>query len=336
VTLNGTGADANSGMASMRFEYKLSAGSTWSTACTDVTPPSPFSCSWNTAAIADGTYDLRSVAIDAAGNTLASTPVTSRVVDNTAPAVSIASPGTFRTSTTVTATATDAVGVANVVLEYSVSGANSWTSICTDNATPFSCPWNAAALSDGAYDVRAIATDTAGNQATSALGSAYVNNTGPTGTDIQGGNGGSNDEIDPGDSLVFTYSEAITQTSILAGWAGASANVRVRVTNSGVNDTISFYDAANTTALGLLATGTTIFTGQDLVNTDVLFAGTITRSGAVITVTVGAQLSGTTNTKVKTKTFMTWQSNAQATSLATGKPTLPTTVTESGTSDMDF
>ena len=82
VTLNGTGTDANSGMASMRFEYKLSAGSVWSTACTDVTPPSPFSCSWNTTTVADGTYDVRSVAIDAAGNTRNSATIASRVVED--------------------------------------------------------------------------------------------------------------------------------------------------------------------------------------------------------------------------------------------------------------
>ena len=94
-------------MAAMRFEYKPSAGSTWSTACTDVTPPSPFSCSWDTAAVADGTYDLRSVAIDAAGNTRNSATVTSRVVDNTGPALTVSSPGMFRGTTTINATATD-------------------------------------------------------------------------------------------------------------------------------------------------------------------------------------------------------------------------------------
>ena len=33
---------------------------------------------------------------------------------------------------------------------------------------------------------------------------------------------------------------------------------------------------------------------------------------------------------------MVWQTNSQATSLATGKPVLPATVTESGANDNDF
>ena len=138
VTLNGTGTDANSGMASMRFEYKLSAGSTWSTACTDVTPPSPFSCSWDTTTVADGSYDLRSMAIDAAGNTRTSATVAARVVDNTGPALTVTSPGMFRGTTTINATATDATGVAaaGVTIQYSLAGANSWTTICTDAPRP--------------------------------------------------------------------------------------------------------------------------------------------------------------------------------------------------------
>src|SRR5688500_17923918 len=179
VTLNGTGADLNAGMASMRFEYKPSAGSTWSTACTDVTPPSPFSCSWNTTTVADGSYDVRSVAIDAAGNVRNSATITARIVDNSGPALTVTSPGMFRGTTTVSATATDATAVAaaGVSIQYSLAGADSWTTICTDAAAPYTCSWNSAGRTDGAYDLRAIAQDTLGNAGTSALGSAYVNNT---------------------------------------------------------------------------------------------------------------------------------------------------------------
>ena len=335
VTLNGTGADAGSGMGSMRFEYKLSAGSTWYTACTDVTPPSPFSCSWSTTAIADGTYDLRAVSIDAAGNTRTSTSVTARVVDNTAPAVSVTAPGPFRTSTTVSATASDNVAVQSVAIQYSVAGAGSYTTICTDASSPYSCNWNASALADGAYDVRAIATDTAGNQTTSAVVAAYVNNTGPTGTDVQGTNGGVNDVLDTGDTVVFTYSTTMLPSSILAGWSGSSAPIKVRVANNGASDAMEFYDNANTTSLGLLAAGTTLAINADFVTQASVFNATIVRSGANITVTIGSLVSGTINNTPKGKTPMVWQTSSQAQSTA-GKPTLPTTVTESGGMDLDF
>ena len=51
-----------------------------------------------------------------------------------------------------------------------------------------------------------------------------MNNTGPTGTDVQGANGAAsvNDRLDAGDSVTFTYSEAIAPASILAGWNGAA------------------------------------------------------------------------------------------------------------------
>ena len=339
VTLNGTGTDANSGMASMRFEYKPSAGSTWSTACADVTPPSPFSCAWNTTTVADGSYDVRSVAIDNAGNVRNSATITARVVDNSGPALTVTSPGMFRGTTTINATATDATGVAaaGVTIQYSLAGANSWTTICTDASAPYSCSWNSAGRADGAYDIRAIAQDTPGNQGTSSSVYAYVNNTGPTGSDVQGGNGGVNDKLDAGDSLVFTYSAAIAPSSVLAGWNGAApAAMRVRVNNSGTSDSMEFYDAANTTPLGLLATGTVLSINIDYVTGPTVFNATIARSGSTFTVTIGSLISGAVTTSPKGKTPMAWQPSSQATSQATGIAVWPTTVTESGASDNDF
>ncbi len=339
VTLNGTGADANSGMASMRFEYKPSAGSTWSTACTDVTPPSPFSCSWDTTTVADGSYDVRSVAIDAAGNVRNSATITARAVDNSGPALTVTSPGMFRGTTTINATATDATGVAaaGVSIQYSLAGANSWTTICTDAAAPYTCPWNSAGRTDGAYDIRAIASDTLGNQGTSALGSAYVNNTGPTGTDVQGTNGGVNDKLDAGDTVVFTYSAAIAPSSILSGWSGAApAAIRVRVNNTGTSDSMEFYDAANSTPLGLLASGTVLSIYLDFVSGPTVFNATISRSGSTFTVTIGSLVSGTVTSSAKGKNVMVWHPSSQATSLTTGISVWPTTVTESGGNDNDF
>ncbi|HET8949162.1 MAG TPA: Ig-like domain-containing protein [Solirubrobacteraceae bacterium] len=335
VTLSGTGTDANSGMASMRFEYKPSAGSTWSTACS-WPAPGPYSCSWDTTAVADGSYDVRAVAIDAAGNTRASTTTTGRVVDNTGPAVTLTSPGMFRGTATVAATATDATGITNVAIQYSVAGANTWLPICTDTSSPYSCSWNAASRTDGAYDLRAVSVDTLGNQSTSATVTAYVNNLGPTGTDVQGTNGGVNDKLDTGDTVVFTYSEAINPSSILAGWTTGTAAIRVRVNNTGGSDSMEFYDAANTTPLGLLAAGTALSINIDHVTAPTLFNGTIARSGSTVTVTIGSLISGAVTANPKGKNAMVWQTNSQATSLATGKPVLPQTITESGASDIDF
>jgi hypothetical protein len=334
VTLSGTGADAHSGLALMRFEYRLGAGA-WTTACSSPAP-APYSCSWDTTAVADGTYNVRSVAVDNAGNSTSSAAVTGRIVDNTGPTVAVTSPGMFRGTTTVGATATDPRGVAGLVIQWSPAGANSWTTLCTDTSSPYSCPWNAGALADGSYDLRSIAQDNIGNQSTSATVSATVNNTGPTGTDIQGTNGGVNDKLDTGDTVVFTYSEAIAPSSILAGWNGTSTAIRVRVANNGAADAMEFYNAANTTPLNLLATGTTLSIEADYVTGATQFNATIVRSGSTFVVTIGSLISGAVTTKAKGKTPMTWQANSAATSLATGRPVLPATVTESGAADVDF
>ena len=54
---------------------------------------SPYSVSWNTTTVANGTHTLTAVARDAAGNITTSTPVTVKV-DNAAPAVSLTAPAT--------------------------------------------------------------------------------------------------------------------------------------------------------------------------------------------------------------------------------------------------
>ena len=184
--------------------------------------------------------------------------------------------------------------------------------------------------------MRALATDTLGNQSTSTVVAAYVNNTGPTGTDVQSTNNNVNDKIDAGDTVTFTYSEAIAPASILAGWNGSSTAIRVRVNNNGGNDAMVFYDAANTTALNILATGTSLSIEADYVSGATLFNATIVRSGSNLTITIGTLISGTVTTKAKGKAPMTWQTNSAATSLASGKPVLPATISESGAQDVDF
>ena len=260
------------------------------------------------------------------------------MLDNTGPVVSVTSPGMFRGTFTVNATATDATAVQNVAIQYRTAGAGAYTTLCTDLSSPYSCPWNSTSpsLSDGSYDVRAVATDTLGNQSTSAVVGAYVNNTGPTGTDVQSTNGGTNDKIDAGDTITFTYSEAINPDSILAGWNGSSTAIRVRVNNTGATDAMEFYNAANTTALNLLATGSSLSIEADYVTGTTMFNATIVRSGSTFTVTIGTLISGAVTTKAKGKAPMTWQTNSAATGQANGRPALAATVTESGALDVDF
>jgi hypothetical protein len=339
VTLNGAGADAV-GLASMRFEYRAT-GSTgaWSTACTDTTPPSPFSCSWDTTAVGDGSYDLRSVAIDQAGNTRTSATVAARIVDNNGPAVSVTGPAQVRgTTNTVTTSVTDALAITSVVIRYRASGSTgASTTICTDTTGPtYTCNWNVSALADASsWELTAVATDALGRSTTSAPFTSVVNSTGPTGTDVQSTNGGTNDRLDSGDRVIFTFSAQIAPSSILSGWNGTSTAIRVRVNDSGSSDSIELYDAANTTPLNLLAIGTALMINGNHVSQTSLFNATIERSGSTVTVTIGSLIAGAVRNNATGSDPMVWQTNPAMTDTS-GRPLFPTTVTESGSPDVDF
>jgi glucose/arabinose dehydrogenase len=93
--------------------------------------------------------------------------------DTTPPTVSLTAPaaGTVSGVLSVTATASDAGGVAGVqfLLDGAVLGAE-------DTVAPYSLSWNSASVANGAHSVAARARDTAGNLATSTGVAITVNN----------------------------------------------------------------------------------------------------------------------------------------------------------------
>ena len=183
VTLASTSADGanGTGVASVRYEYKLSSGSTWATACTGLT--TPFTCSFDTSTVADGLYDFRAVAIDGVAKTGTSTAVTSRRIDNTAPTATMAAlAANLSGSVTLASTAADAgSGLASVQYQYRDSPAGAWTNACSSATTPYSCTFNTTSVSDGVYDFRAAPVDNVGISGASAVISARrIDNTNPT------------------------------------------------------------------------------------------------------------------------------------------------------------
>jgi hypothetical protein len=182
VTLASTPADAGSGVASVQYQYKLTAGSTWSNACSSAS--SPYACSFDTTGLADGIYDFRVVATDNVGRTGISAAVTSRRVDNTNPTgVTLAAIGTPITATVaMTATATDGgSGITSVKFQYAPAGTTTWSDACTVVATPYTCSFDTTTVADGLYDIRALATDNAGNSTASTVQTnRRIDNNGPT------------------------------------------------------------------------------------------------------------------------------------------------------------
>jgi hypothetical protein len=135
---------------------------------------SPYSVTWNTGSVTNGSHTLTSVARDAAGNTATSVAVPV-VVDNLAPTVAITAPtgGTTVAGTTVvTVNASDNVVVAGmqVLVDGAPMGAE-------DTTAPFGVAWDTTSASTGSHALTAVARDTAGNTTTSAPVSVTVSQT---------------------------------------------------------------------------------------------------------------------------------------------------------------
>jgi hypothetical protein len=233
-TFDGTGSDPGSGVASLTFQASPTGAGTWSDLCSDST--SPYSCSYDTSGLADGQYDFRSRALDNAGNAGTSTVYSGAVVDNTAPSATMTDPGAYLKGNSVAlgATASDGAGtgVLNVKIQRSPAGAGTWTDVCTDASSPYSCTFNSTSVADGLYDFRAIATDNVTlSTASSTVTNRRVDNSAPTAgmtdpgaylggtavalgaTGTDGGSGVANVKIQRSPAGAGTWTDVCTDTS---------------------------------------------------------------------------------------------------------------------------
>ena len=111
---------------------------------------------------------------NAAGNISSGAAILTVNADTTPPNVSITAPlagATVSGTIIVTASASDNVAVANVQLQ--VDGGNVGS---PDTSTPYNFSFDTTTLSNGSHTLTAVATDNAGNQATSAPISVTVSN----------------------------------------------------------------------------------------------------------------------------------------------------------------
>lgn len=332
IALSGNATDTISGIGSLRFEYKLSAGSTWSTACTDTT--APYSCNFNTTLATDGLNDFRVVATDVAGNSTTSAAVTNRVIDNTAPVVTMTNPGThIRATVTLSATSTDTggTGVTAMTIQRSPVGAGVWTNVCTSVTAAVSCNFNTTTVIDGDYDFRATSTDAAGNIGYSTIYTPVrIDNTRPTAADIQTVNAGVLGRPETGDQIVYTFSELMRAGNILAGFTGASMNVTVQINNFGPNDRLRVFNAANTTESAL---GEVRLNGNYVAADRTFTNSTMVMSGAVLTITLGTP-SGAVLTDAGNAN-LSWRPATTPLDLA-GNQMMNTARTETGAGDPNF
>jgi hypothetical protein len=125
---------------------------------------------------ADNGSKFQVVVSNSAGSVMSSAATLTVAADTTPPTVSITSPtsgATISGTITVTASASDNVAVAS--MQLLVDGTDVGTA---DTTSPYTFSLNTSGLSNGSHSLTAVATDSSGNQATSAAVSITVSNQG--------------------------------------------------------------------------------------------------------------------------------------------------------------
>lgn len=151
--------------------------------------------------------------------------------------------------------------------------------------------------SGGTYGYLLTLTDAATNSRVQTGFSVVLDNTPPSGADIQATDGnGDPGEPGTGDVVTFSFREPVEPASILAGWTGDATAVTVRIRDGGVllgllgDDELEIPDAANSATLpfgtidlnaGGYATG---LAGGYAVWSD----STMTMNGNAVSITLGA------------------------------------------------
>lgn len=159
------GAAVSDNVGVTRVDYSIDGILRYSTAA-------PFTVSYDSHALVNGSHTLKAQAYDAAGNTASSTisfTVNNSAADTTPPTVSVSELGSSDTIT-FRATATDNVGVTS--LTYYIDGVAKGTS----STAPYEVAFNSRGLANGSHSVVGKASDAAGNVGSSAAVAFTVNN----------------------------------------------------------------------------------------------------------------------------------------------------------------
>lgn len=299
---------AFTGEPAATFQCRLD-GAAWST-CTSATALDP---------LPDGQHTFEVRAIDRAGNTGVAAS-RSWTVDRTAPVVATTFPtaggaynnaswaaGCSTAADDFCGTAVDASGGTVASVEVNLRRTSTglyWNGSSFSAAAPTWLPatgtsaWSRAFTGasfpgDGAYVVSVRATDTTGNVSVPAETTLTIDRSGPTAAAVASSNRGATlRRIEAGDQLTLTFSEPIAPSSLIAGWNGTGTqNITIRQANSSTNDSLSFYNSANSVRLPL---GSVTLGRGDYVTGNVVWGSaaaalrsTLTMSGTTLTLTFG-------------------------------------------------
>ncbi len=193
-------------------------------------------------------------------------------------------------------------------------------------------------LSAGTDSFTVKLTDSAGT-ATSTSYSVTVDNTAPRTSNIQTTNvtGGTVGKPEAGDTVIFSYTNAVDPTTVLSGWDGSAQPVVVDIIDGGTSGDDKL-EVLNASTLAQLPLGSIDLGRKDYVTKTTTFgasgtAASMVMSGGAITVTLGTP-SATAGTAAATGTLV-WTPSTTVTDAA-GNAVSANTVNESGASDKDF
>jgi hypothetical protein len=268
--------------------------------------------------------------------------------DWVAPVVAITLPAagasTKVTTPVISGTAGNAAGDATTVVVRVYAGASvTGAAVQTLNAGRTATTWSATptTLADGVYTAQATQADTAGNTATSPPRTFTVDTALPRPAMIAAANGGANaGRLNAGDSIAYTFSEAISPTTVLSTFSGGTttASVRVRFTNNASNDRFTVLDSASAANVRLDAGTTTgVTTSANLVTATVTWPATLSQSsdGRTFTVVLGTAPASGLATVTNAAKNMSWTPKVGPADLAGNALTAVAAIPETD-SDVDF
>lgn len=225
------------------------------------------------------TYTFAVRAYDAAGNISDSSnsiKITTKTADTTPPTISISTPAngtTLSNTATITASATDNVGVTGV--QFKLDGASLGATL---TSSPYNYTWDTTKVASGSHTLTAIASDAAGNTTTSTAVTVTIDNT--------------TSDTTPPSTPTNLQAQAASASQINLSWSAATDNVAVvgyRVyRNNGSNPIVT----VSSTSFG--DSGLTASTMYSYTVTAIDAAGNQSPQSASVSATTPAQPATTT------------------------------------------